>query len=196
MYQPLLYLNESNFNHKELGNLIEVQPVALNKGERDFVCDIQRFFDNNPAFFADKSLHLLRNKSRKGIGFFDDSGFYPDFIVWLVVGEHQYVSFIDPKGMRNLNGFSDSKIQLHKVIREDIEPGLHDASITLNSYIISNTEMKDVKHWVDFPELDLNSKQKKFNEHHIYFQGDQKESYIQLILENMISSSAAKVSFR
>ena len=196
LYQPLLYLNESNFNHKELGNLIEVQPVALNKGERDFVCDIQRFFDNNPAFFADKSLHLLRNKSRKGIGFFDDSGLYPDFIVWLVVGEHQYVSFIDPKGIRNLNGFSDSKIQLHKVIREDIEPGLHDASITLNSYIISNTEMKDVKHWVDFPELDLNSKQKKFNEHHIYFQGDQKESYIQLILENMISSSAAKVSFR
>ena len=87
------------------------------------------------------------------------------------------MSFIDPKGIRNLNGFSDSKIQLHKVIREDIEPGLHDASITLNSYIISNTEMKDVKH-------------------HIYFQGDQKESYIQLILENMISSSAAKVSFR
>lgn len=192
LYQPLLYLNESSFKHKELGSLIEVQPVALNRGERDFVCDIQRFFDNNPAFFADKSLYLLRNKSRKGIGFFDDSGFYPDFIVWLVVGEHQYVSFIDPKGIRNLNGFSDSKIQLYKVIREDIEPGLHDTSITLNSYIISNTEMKDVKHWVDFPELDLSSKQKKFNEHHVYFQGDQKDSYIQLILENMISSPLLK----
>lgn len=50
LYQPLLYLNESSFKHKELGNLIEVQPVALNKGERDFVCDIQRFFDNNHAF--------------------------------------------------------------------------------------------------------------------------------------------------
>ena len=50
LYQPLLYLNESSFKHKEIGNLIEVRPVALNKGERDFVCDIQRFFDNNPAF--------------------------------------------------------------------------------------------------------------------------------------------------
>lgn len=189
LYQPLLYLNESNFKHKEIGNLIEVKPVALNEGERDFVCDIQRFFDNNPAFFEDKSLYLLRNKSRKGIGFFDDSGFYPDFIVWLVVGEHQYVSFIDPKGIRNLNGFSDSKIQLHKVIREDIEPGVNDKYITLNSYIISNTEIKDVKHWVDFPELDLTSKQKKFNENHVYFQADQKETYIQLILEDMISSS-------
>ena len=84
------------------------------------------------------------------------------------------------------------QIQLYKLIREDIEPGLHDTSITLNSYIISNTEMKDVKHWVDFPELDLISKQKKFNEHHVYFQGDQKDSYIQLILENMISSPLLK----
>lgn len=145
-------------------------------------------------FFADKSLYLLRNKSRKGIGFFDDSGFYPDFIVWLVVGEHQYVSFIDPKGIRNINGFSDNKIQLYKVIREDIEPELHDASITLNSYIISNTEMKDVKHWVDFPELDLNSKQKKFNEHHVYFQNDQKEVYIKLIFGDMLSSQVCEVT--
>ena len=189
LYQPLLYLNEPKFKHKEIGKLIEIKPVALNKGERDFVCDIQRFFDNNPAFFEGKSLYLLRNKSRKGIGFFEDSGFYPDFIIWLVVGEHQYVSFIDPKGISHLTGFSSSKIQLYKSIREDIEPGLHDSDITLNSYIISVTEMKVVAHWGDFPDLDLNSKQKIFNEHHIYFQGDQKDSYIRLILENMLSSN-------
>lgn len=97
--------------------------------------------------------------------------------------------FIDPKGIRNLNGFSDRKIQLHKVIREDIEPRVNDKDITLNIYIISNTEIKDVKHWVDFPELDQTCKQKKFNENHVYFQSDQKETYIQLVLEDMISSS-------
>lgn len=188
LYQPLLYLNEPEFKHKEIGKLIEIKPVALNKGERDFVCDIQRFFDNNPAFFEGKSLYLLRNKSRKGIGFFEDRGFYPDFIIWLVVGEHQYISFIDPKGISHITGFSSSKIQLYKSIREDIEPGLHDSDITLNSYIVSNTEMKVVAHWVDFPDLDLNSKQKIFNEHHVYFQGDQKKSYIRLILENMLAS--------
>lgn len=96
---------------------------------------------------------------------------------------------IDPKGITHLEGFSDTKIQLHKKIREEIEPGLNDENITLNSYIISNTEMKAVRRWIDFPELDFNSKQKKFNEHHIYFQGDQKESYIQLILDSMLSSS-------
>lgn len=189
----MLYLNENAFKHRELGKLIEVKPVALNKGERDFVCDIQRFFDGNPTFFEGKSLYLLRNKSRKGIGFFDDSGFYPDFIVWLVVGERQYVSFIDPKGITHLNGFSNSKVQLHKIIREEIEPGLHDANIILNSYIVSNSELKDVKHWVDFPELDLTSKQKEFNEYHIYFQGDQKEKYIGLILEDMLVSPTIRV---
>lgn len=193
LYRPLLYLNENAFKHRELGKLIEVKPVALNKGERDFVCDIQRFFDGNPTFFEGKSLYLLRNKSRKGIGFFDDSGFYPDFIVWLVVGERQYVSFIDPKGITHLNGFSNSKVQLHKIIREEIEPGLHDANIILNSYIVSNSELKDVKHWVDFPELDLTSKQKEFNEYHIYFQGDQKEKYIGLILEDMLVSPTIRV---
>lgn len=188
LYQPLLYLNESTFKHKDIGKLIEIKPVALNQGERDFVCDIQRFFDNSPAFFEEKSLYLLRNKSRKGIGFFDDSGFFPDFIVWLVVGKHQYVSFIDPKGITHLSGFKDSKIQLHKFIREVIEPGLHDADITLNSYIISNSELKDVKHWADFQERDSADKQKCFNKNHVYFQGDQKNSYIKLMLEDMLSS--------
>lgn len=188
LYQPLLYLNDSAFKHQQLGKLIEIKPVALNKGERDFVCDIQRFYDKNGEFFEGKSLYLLRNKSRKGIGFFDDSGFYPDFIVWLVVGEKQYVSFVDPKGIRNLIGFSSSKIQLYKTIREEIEIGLHDENIILNSYIVANTEMKDVKYWVDFPELDLVSRRNEFNKHHVYFQGDQKEKYIELILNDMLNS--------
>ncbi|MDE5980539.1 MAG: hypothetical protein K2G61_01060, partial [Bacteroidaceae bacterium] len=79
-------------------------------------------------------------------------------------------------------------IQLHKVIRGEIEPELHDADITLNSYIISNSGLKEVKHWLDFQEHDSAGKLKCFNEHHVYFQGDQKNSYIQLMLEDMLSS--------
>lgn len=193
LYKPLLYLDKDAFKHNDTGKLIEIKPVALNKGERDFVCDIQRFFDNNPAFFEEKSLYLLRNKSRKGIGFFDDSGFFPDFIVWLVAGKHQYVSFVDPKGITHLRGFKDSKIQLHKFIREEIEPGLHDEDITLNSYIISDSELRDVKHWVDFQEHDSADKLLSFNEHHVYFQKDQKKNYIKLMLEDMLSSLQKKI---
>lgn len=189
LYQPLLYLNESAFKHPQIGQLIEIKPVALNKGERDFVCDIQRFYDNSTEFFSNKSLYLLRNRSRKGIGFFDASGFYPDFLLWLVVGDHQYVSFVDPKGITHLKGFSDAKIQLYKTIREEIESGLNDEKITLNSYIIANTELKSVKYWLDFSSETLyETKQKFFNEQHVYFQNDQKNTYIGLMLDSMLKS--------
>jgi hypothetical protein len=55
LYQPLLYLNPSAFKKNQIGQLIEVKPVALNRGERDFVCDIQRYYDKNQDFFADKA---------------------------------------------------------------------------------------------------------------------------------------------
>ncbi len=155
--------------------------MQLNQGERDFVCDIQRYFDYYPEFFADKKLFLLRNKSKKGIGFFDATGFYPDFIVWVVVGEHQYVSFVDPKGISHINGFSNPKIALHKVIREEIEPKLNDPDIFLSSFIISNTPFSAVKHWVDFNDdiLQMRSAEqlRQFNQHNILFQNDQKEIY-------------------
>lgn len=190
LYQPLLYMNERAFDNKQIGKLIEVKPIQLNKGERDFVCDIQRFFDKNTAFFADKKLYLLRNKSKKGIGFFDTTGFYPDFIVWLVVGDHQYVSFVDPKGITHIDGFGNPKIALHKTIKEEIEPNLKDKDISLSSFIISNTPFKAVRHWTYFKDDKVMKgvpEMKAFNDHNIFFQEDQKEDYIGLILEKMLS---------
>lgn len=189
LYQPLLYLDEKRYKHPQIGNLIEIKPVQLNRGERDFVCDIQRYFDNNPQFFADKKLYLLRNKSKKGIGFFDASGFYPDFIVWLIIGEHQYVSFVDPKGISHINGFSNPKIALHKVIREEIEPRLNDSDISLSSFIISNTPFTAVKHWLDFKSEIMNDTEqlKQFNNHNVFFQGSQQESYVEDMIKKMIN---------
>lgn len=190
LYQPLIYFDTRCFKHRQIGNLIEMKPVQLNKGERDFVCDIQRFCDNNPEFFSDKKLYLLRNKSRAGIGFFDASGFYPDFIVWLIVGDHQYVTFVDPKGISRINGFKDPKIALHEVIRYEIEPKLKkkDPNITLNSFIISVTPFANVKHWGDVNPDELSSigQMKVFNQHNVLFQCDQKEGYIKMMMEKML----------
>ena len=49
----------------------------------------------------------------KGIGFFEAGNFYPDFILWLLIGEHQYVTFIDPKGIVHLEGGDDPKIRFY-----------------------------------------------------------------------------------
>jgi hypothetical protein len=39
---------------------------------------------------------------RRGVGFFEAGKFLPDFIVWLLVDGRQYISFVDPKGIRKL----------------------------------------------------------------------------------------------
>ena len=111
LYEPLLYLDQ---------NIVEISPVPLNKGERNLVEDLKAFHDGAPEFFADKELYLLRNLSKgRGVGFFEAENFHPDFILWLIVADRQFISFIDPKGIRNL-GFSDPKIQFFQTIK-DIE---------------------------------------------------------------------------
>ena len=45
--------------------------------------------------------------------------------------------FVDPKGIRNL-GPTDPKVQFHETIKE-IEQRLGDATVRLQSFIVSNT---------------------------------------------------------
>lgn len=93
LYEPLLYLDS---------NIVEISPVALNKGERQFVEDLKAFHDSAGSFFADKQLYLLRNLSKgRGVGFFEAGNFHPDFILWLLIGNQQHVIFVDPKGIRS-----------------------------------------------------------------------------------------------
>ena len=98
-----------------------------------------RCADQSLRVFEGKELYLLRNMSRgKGIGFFEAGNFYPDFILWLLVGDRQYVTFIDPKGIRNLEGTNDPKIEFHNTIK-GIEDRLDDPQVVLSSFIASNT---------------------------------------------------------
>ena len=185
LFYPLLCLQDRNANGKKQlvdkdtnEPLIKISPVALNPGEKRFVSDVRKFFDDNRnGMLANKEIYLLRNESRKGIGFFEASGFYPDFILWVNDGEHQHVTFIDPKGIRNLKGLQDPKIQLYKTLKEEVEPTLHDADITLDSYILSNTAYQDVNFWGTRPE---------FAENHVLF--DEDDNYIENIFKNIMNS--------
>ncbi len=176
LYQPLFYIDKGRYEE-----VLKLQPVQLNKGERDFVEDLKIYFHKTTDFFKDKQLYLLRNISKKGIGFFDANNFYPDFILWLVIGEKQYISFIDPKGIRQVQGFNDAKIQLCKTIKTDIQPKLKDPNIELNSFIISNTTYNSVGHWRDQDSIE------DFNSYHVLFQKEQKDYYIKIIIEKQLS---------
>jgi hypothetical protein len=98
LYEPLLHL---------AGSAVEVSPVPLNLGERHFLDDLRTYFDKSPSLLKDRELYLLRNMSKgRGVGFFEAGNFHPDFIIWLLAEGKQYISFVDPKGIRNL-GFTD-----------------------------------------------------------------------------------------
>lgn len=77
---------------------IKISPVQLNADEMIFVEDLKKYYEENTSFFNGKALYLLRNQSKgKGVGFFQEAGFFPDFILWLIKDNKQYITFIDPK---------------------------------------------------------------------------------------------------
>lgn len=170
LYEPLIHLKST---------VVDVRPVELNEGERDFVLDLRDFHKNNQAFFEGKELYLLRNRSRgSGIGFFEAGNFYPDFLLWLLVDGRQYVTFVDPKGIRNLQGFDDPKISFYKTVK-DLETRLGDPSIILNSFIISNTPYDKVAFWAKQLSMD----KAEFERRHVLFQKDDKATYIQKMVD-------------
>ena len=175
LYEPLVYLDSK---------LVDVKPVALNEGERDFVLDLQKFYAAKKAFFSDKELYLLRNQSRgRGIGFFEAGNFYPDFILWLLVAGHQYVTFVDPKGLRNLRGPEDPKINFYHTIK-DVERRLGDPDIILNSFIVAPTPYKEVAHWnAGSGPMSISD----FKARNVYFQVDERSSYVGNMLSRIVS---------
>lgn len=166
LYQPLLFLE---------GNVVEVSPAPLNKGERRFVEDLKAFHDANPEFFTNLELYLLRNLSKgRGVGFFEAGNFHPDFIIWQLEDERQRVTFVDPKGLRNV-GLQDPKVSFYETIKE-IEKRLGQPDIVLESYIVSNTPSHEmVKQW----GISKQEMQRK----HILFQEEDKETYIRTLLD-------------
>ena len=134
IYNPLIYTNRGM-------TALSIKPVELNDGEKNFVDDLDKYLKTSKSDFE---LYLLRNQSKTGLSFFVEGNFYPDFIMWIIKDDKQYISFIDPKGIRNLNPKDDPKLNLSIEIK-NIEEKLNDDSIVLNSFVISNTPLQTIQ---------------------------------------------------
>ena len=135
LYEPLLIAK---------GNKTRSVPPPLNDGERQFLEDLKQFCKSEPALLKGKELFLLRNLSRgKGIGFFEERGFYPDFILWVTEGDKQRLVFIEPHGMLNVDHPDRNvKINLHKRLQtqlSDARKKSKNKNLMLDSFIISKT---------------------------------------------------------
>ena len=100
--------------------------------------------------------------------------------MWIKKAEKQYISFIDPKGIRNSNPTNDPKINLAITIKK-IEAELGDTNTVLNSFILSNTSLKRLN------ELHTNLTYQFFESKNVLFQKDRKSSYIEVMFGKILS---------
>lgn len=178
-YQPLLA--QGGRGNRQ----IKASPPALAESELTFVKHLRRFWDNRrDELPCDTEIFLLRNLGRgKGIGFFANEGFYPDFILWVKSARGQRIVFVEPHGMVHANAYSqDNKATLHEWLRAmepDIELRSSVKNVRLDSYIVSATSYDNLRQKYDTGDWSKD----RFEDRHILFPDDDGE-YVARILND------------
>jgi len=162
LYQPLLV---------EQAHRMQMSPPGLEPSEAQFVRDLKAYWNaEKHRSLAGKEVFLLRNLSRgRGVGFFEERGFYPDFILWVMDETHQRIVFVEPHGMLYAKAYvHDEKARLHERLPElakKIGARSKRTDVELDSYIISATPYDDLAQHYDDGTWD----RARFAEKHILF---------------------------
>jgi len=171
-YKPLLYATGQGD--------VKVQPVPLNTDERLVVERLARLASDGDPCLQGRELFLIRNLSRgRGLSFFDEHAYYPDFIVWLTDDKVQNVVFIDPKGLVRFGPRERKKVSLHTEIKK-IQERVHrkDPGLRLHAYILSITPPEKIG--------DVLRLKEEWEDMGVYFLQDHR--WPQRLLENVIAS--------
>lgn len=151
LYQPLLATTNANDSWR-------TTPLALEESEKLFVEDLRSYVrQQREELLAKKEVFLLRNQSRgKGIGFYQNEGFYPDFILWITEGAKQRIVFIEPHGMvHDAINEHNEKITLFKRLRTLSYERFRGEHVQMDSFIISKTDFQVLRRreGLDRPEF-------------------------------------------
>ncbi|EMX2133953.1 DEAD/DEAH box helicase family protein [Enterobacter hormaechei] len=178
LYYPLLSIE------KNADLPLKMRPTAFDApSEITFIKDLQEFIETpkGQKTIGNRSLYLLRNadSKAKGLGFATAGNFYPDFLLWLVDDESgkQWLSLIDPKGIRNLN-LDDAKFGLYKEIKE-LEKKLSDDKLSLSAFIVSETRFVDL--------INVSEPKDKIEERNVLFLEDTGSIYLEKLFKKMVA---------
>ena len=186
LYQPLLVEKD--------GTPLKISPPGLTVSEQTFVNDLKEYWDKKKRGDGPDGaeVFLLRNQSRgAGVGFFEESGFYPDFILWIKAGDNQRVVFIEPHGMIHAKAYThDDKARLHEKLPElarAISERSGTSNVSLDSFIVSATSYEDLRESYGDGSWD----QERFASKHILFPERNGEyDYVAEIMEGSVASPA------
>ena len=175
LYQPLLTIDAKD-------TVWRTVPPALQESEKHFVEDLYSYVcQNGETSLASKKIFFLRNQSRgKGIGFYLNEGFYPDFILWITEGDKQRIVFIEPHGMvYDAINEHNLKVTLFKRLRTLPYKRFRGKRVQMDSFIISKTDFNVLR------RREGMEKHEFAEEWHILFRTDGNPSYLSPIFQEM-----------
>ena len=107
---------------------------------------LQKLAESGDPCLDGRALFLIRNLTRgRGVSFFDDFAYYPDFIVWLRNDDSQHVLFLDPKGLGHYGPREQEKVRLHREIKTvEARVQEQDPALFLHAYVLSNTRAEEI----------------------------------------------------
>jgi hypothetical protein len=179
LYYPLFSISAE-------GNVpLKMRPLAFEApSEVQFVRDLEAFYSSpvGQKAIGKRSLYLLRNADTKskGLGFALAGNFYPDYLLWLIDDEtgKQWLSFVDPKGIRQMN-LNDPKFGLYQEVKV-LQTKLGDPNLVLNAFILSVTKFSDL--------LNVSGQctEKYLEDRHVLFMDTTGQGYLKGMFERMI----------
>ena len=174
LYQPLFAIDLAD-------TVWRTSPPALQGGEKHFVEDLRNYIcQQRKTSLTSRKVFFLRNQSRgKGIGFYQNEGFYPDFILWIIEGSKQRIVFIEPHGMVHeaINNYND-KISLYAMLYElSDKQRFKDRRVHMDSYIISTTDFATLR------QKHRDKNKQDFEALHILFRNPTDPTYLSPIFE-------------
>jgi len=140
---------------------LAVSPPGLSKNESDLLERLWGFWETkrNDEPFKGVEIFLLRNQAKTGVGFFKQSGFYPDFLLWL---RHKpsgrvHLRFLESHGMHHGGLFlnNSTKIDcLRDLATISARKDFTKAKFSMDGFILTTTPLADIpgaegKTWAD-----------------------------------------------
>lgn len=161
-----------------------ISPAGLVESEKEFVLDLRDYLKRKKGKFSGVEIYVLRNYPRSGVGFFNLSGFYPDFIMWIKDNKKQRMVFIDPKGLEHEKELDQEKIKLKDDLKQ-LEKKLGKENVVLESFILSKTQYEKLIEGRTSPP----SKDEYINQHVLFMKDD---NYIENLLNKISEAPRSK----
>lgn len=144
LYQPLLIALSG------AADASSMRPKGLESSEKAFVAALQDYWETErDGSLKGRKLYLLRNQSRgHGLGFYENEGFFPDFILWDIGPDGHRVQFIEPHGLLMERRGSDKISGFHNRLQDYVATGLSDAGrhdVSVDGWIISRTPIAELR---------------------------------------------------